>query len=213
MNKDVLQAKKDSVKEISDGLKNSSTIVVVSYQGLTVAELTELRRKLAEKNAHMSERMVKDDVYTSIHIEAYDLECRETKLGNEEITRDVPNVSEDAKTYLDESGIIIPGAEVKEGDILVGKVTPKGQTEPTPEEKLLMAIFAEKTKDGKDSSLRVPHGDRPSRRSRRSGGYYGRSVHRRTGHPANDAGLPYRRYGGHRYHSRSSPCSGTRRVA
>jgi len=106
----------------------------------------------------MSERMVKDDVYTSIHIEAYDLECRETKLGNEEITRDVPNVSEDAKTYLDESGIIIPGAEVKEGDILVGKVTPKGQTEPTPEEKLLMAIFAEKTKDGKDSSLRVPHG-------------------------------------------------------
>jgi DNA-directed RNA polymerase subunit beta len=106
----------------------------------------------------MSERMVKDDTYTSIHIEAYDLECRETKLGNEEITRDVPNVSEDAKTYLDERGIIIPGAEVKEGDILVGKVTPKGQTEPTPEEKLLMAIFAEKTKDGKDSSLRVPHG-------------------------------------------------------
>jgi DNA-directed RNA polymerase subunit beta len=106
----------------------------------------------------MSEKMVKDDTYTSIHIEAYDLECRETKLGDEEITRDVPNVSEDAKTYLDEEGIIIPGAEVKEGDILVGKVTPKGQTEPTPEEKLLMAIFAEKTKDGKDSSLRVPHG-------------------------------------------------------
>ncbi len=106
----------------------------------------------------MSERMVKEDFYTSIHIEAYDLECRETKLGNEEITRDIPNVSEDLKKYLDESGIIIPGAEVKEGDILVGKVTPKGQTEPTPEEKLLMAIFAEKTKDGKDSSLRVPHG-------------------------------------------------------
>jgi DNA-directed RNA polymerase subunit beta len=106
----------------------------------------------------MSERMVKDDTYTSIHIEKYELECRETKLGDEEITRDVPNVSEDAKTFLDERGIIIPGAEVKEGDILVGKVTPKGQTEPTPEEKLLMAIFAEKTKDGKDSSLRVPHG-------------------------------------------------------
>jgi DNA-directed RNA polymerase subunit beta len=106
----------------------------------------------------MSERMVKDDTYTSIHIEKYELECRETKLGNEEITRDIPNVSEDAKTYLDERGIIIPGAEVKEGDILVGKTTPKGQTEPTPEEKLLMAIFAEKTKDGKDSSLRVPHG-------------------------------------------------------
>ncbi len=106
----------------------------------------------------MSERMVKEDVYTSIHIEAYDLECRETKLGPEEITRDVPNVSEDAKANLDEDGIIVAGAEVKEGDILVGKVTPKGQTEPTPEEKLLAAIFAEKTKDGKDSSLRVPHG-------------------------------------------------------
>ena len=106
----------------------------------------------------MSERMVKEDIYTSIHIEAYDLECRETKLGAEEITRDVPNVGEDAKANLDEDGIIVAGAEVKEGDILVGKVTPKGQTEPTPEEKLLMAIFAEKTKDGKDSSLRVPHG-------------------------------------------------------
>lgn len=106
----------------------------------------------------MSERMVKDDVFTSIHIEKYELECRETKLGAEEITRDVPNVGEEAKAFLDERGIIVPGAEVKEGDILVGKVTPKGQTEPTPEEKLLMAIFAEKTKEGKDSSLRVPHG-------------------------------------------------------
>ncbi len=106
----------------------------------------------------MSERMVKDDCYTTIHIEDYDCECRETKLGNEEITREIPNVGEDAKTYLDENGIIIPGAEVKEGDILVGKVTPKGQSEPTPEEKLLMAIFAEKTKDVKDTSLRVPHG-------------------------------------------------------
>jgi DNA-directed RNA polymerase subunit beta len=106
----------------------------------------------------MSERMVKEDTFTSIHIEKYELECRDTKLGAEEITRDVPNVSEEAKTFLDERGIIVPGAEVKEGDILVGKVTPKGQTEPTPEEKLLMAIFAEKTKEGKDSSLRVPHG-------------------------------------------------------
>ena len=106
----------------------------------------------------MSERMVKDDVYTSIHIEKYEIECRDTKLGNEEITRDVPNVGEEAKAFLDERGIIIPGAEVKEGDILVGKITPKGQTEPTPEEKLLMAIFAEKAKEGKDSSLRVPHG-------------------------------------------------------
>ena len=107
----------------------------------------------------MSERLVKDDVYTSIHIERYELECRSIpKLGDEEITRDVPGVSESLKTYLDERGIIIPGSEVKEGDILVGKVTPRGQTEPTPEEKLLMAIFGEKTNEGKDASLRVPHG-------------------------------------------------------
>lgn len=106
----------------------------------------------------MSERMVKDDIYTSIHIEEYDVECRDTKLGPEEITRDIPNISEDSMTQLDERGIVIPGAEVKEGDILVGKITPKGQSEPTPEEKLLMAIFGDKTKDGKDNSLRVPHG-------------------------------------------------------
>ena len=106
----------------------------------------------------MSERLVKDDVYTSIHIEEYTLECRTTKLGDEEITRDIPNVSEEAKAYLDEFGIIIPGAEVKEDDILVGKTTPKGLVEPSPEEKLLMAIFADKSKDGKDTSLRVPHG-------------------------------------------------------
>ena len=106
----------------------------------------------------MSQRLVKDDVYTSIHIEDYDTECRETKLGPEEITRDVPNVSEEAKSHLDELGIVIPGPEVKEGDILVGKITPKGQTEPTPEEKLLMSIFGDRTKEGKDNSLRVPHG-------------------------------------------------------
>jgi DNA-directed RNA polymerase subunit beta len=107
----------------------------------------------------MSERLVKDDVYTSIHIERYELECRSIpKLGDEEITRDVPGVSEAAKAYLDERGIIVPGSEVKEGDILVGKVTPRGQTEPSPEEKLLMAIFGEKTNEGKDASLRVPHG-------------------------------------------------------
>ncbi|MFA5235256.1 MAG: DNA-directed RNA polymerase subunit beta [Bacilli bacterium] len=106
----------------------------------------------------MSERLVKEDVYTSIHIEEHTLECRATKLGNEEITRDVPNINEDAKAFLDDRGIIVPGAEVKENDILVGKVTPKGQTEPTAEEKLLRAIFSEKTKEGKDSSLRVPHG-------------------------------------------------------
>ena len=106
----------------------------------------------------MSERMVKEDTFTSIHISHYDCECHIGKLGNDVITRDIPNVSEDAKAFLDERGIIIPGAEVKEGDILVGKVAPKGQTEPTPEEKLLMAIFSEKVKDGKDESKRVPHG-------------------------------------------------------
>jgi DNA-directed RNA polymerase subunit beta len=106
----------------------------------------------------MSERLVKDDVYTSIHIEEHTLECRMTKLGKETITRDIPSTSEEAKAFLDERGIIIPGAEVKEGDILVGKTTPKGQTEPSSEEKLLRAIFSEKTKDDKDSSLRVPHG-------------------------------------------------------
>ena len=106
----------------------------------------------------MSERLVKDDTYTSVMIEKYEIECRETQLGDEEITRDIPNVGEDAKAYLDERGVIVVGAEVKEGDILVGKTTPKGQSEPTPEEKLLMAIFAEKAKEGKDASLRVPHG-------------------------------------------------------
>ena len=107
----------------------------------------------------MSERLVKDDVYTSIHIEKYDCECRSIpKLGDEEITADVPNVSTEAKAHLDNRGIVVVGTEVKEGDILVGKVTPRGQTEPTPEEKLLMAIFGEKTNEGKDASLRVPHG-------------------------------------------------------
>ena len=106
----------------------------------------------------MSERLVKEDVYTSIHIEEHKIESRETRLGAEEITRDIPNTSEEAKAHLDARGIVIPGAEVKEGDILVGKITPKGQTEPTPEEKLMMQIFGEKTKEGKDNSLRVPHG-------------------------------------------------------
>ena len=106
----------------------------------------------------MSENLVKDDTYTTIHIEEYTIECRDTKLGPEEITRDIPNVSEEARAFLGEDGIILKGVEVKEGDILVGKTTPKGQSEPTPEEKLLMAIFNEKTKDTKDSSLRVPHG-------------------------------------------------------
>lgn len=106
----------------------------------------------------MSERMVSDDVYTSIHVEEYDIDCRETKLGPEEITRDIPNVSEAAVRKLDSNGIIMVGAEVKEGDILVGKVTPKGQSEVSPEEKLLLAIFGEKSREVRDNSLKVPHG-------------------------------------------------------
>ncbi|MFC4651968.1 DNA-directed RNA polymerase subunit beta [Lactococcus nasutitermitis] len=106
----------------------------------------------------MSERMVKDDVYTSIAIEEYESETRDTKLGPEEITREIPNVGEEALRNLDENGIIRIGAEVKDGDILVGKVTPKGETDPTPEERLLRAIFGEKAREVRDTSLRTPHG-------------------------------------------------------
>ena len=106
----------------------------------------------------MSERLVKEDVYTSIHIEEYDIEVRDTKLGPEEITRDIPNVSQDACRHLDARGIVMIGAEVKEGDILVGKVTPKGQSEISPEEKLLLAIFGDKSREVRDNSLKVPHG-------------------------------------------------------
>lgn len=106
----------------------------------------------------MSERLVKDDVYTSIHIEEYESDSRDTKLGPEEITRDIPNVGEDALRNLDERGIIRIGAEVRDGDILVGKVTPKGVTELTAEERLLHAIFGEKAREVRDTSLRVPHG-------------------------------------------------------
>ena len=106
----------------------------------------------------ISERLVKDDVYTSIHIEEFEVEARETKLGPEEITRDIPNVGEEALKDLDESGIVRIGAEVEPGDILVGKITPKGETQLTPEEKLLRAIFGEKAEDVKDTSLRVPPG-------------------------------------------------------
>jgi len=106
----------------------------------------------------MNERLVKDDVYTSIHIEDYEIQCRETKLGPEEITRDIPNVGEEARKNLDSDGIVKIGTEVKEGDILVGKVTPKGMAELTSEEKLLHAIFGEKTREVRDTSLRVPHG-------------------------------------------------------
>ena len=107
----------------------------------------------------ISERLVKEDVYTSIHIEEYDCECRDTKLGPEEITRDIPNISDDGLKDLDENGIIRIGAEVRPGDILVGKVTPKGETELTAEERLLRAIFGEKAREVRDTSLRVPHGE------------------------------------------------------
>ena len=106
----------------------------------------------------MSERLIKDDVYTSIAIEEYESETRDTKLGPEEITREIPNVGDEALKNLDESGIIRIGAEVKDGDLLVGKVTPKGETDPTPEERLLRAIFGEKAREVRDTSLRVPHG-------------------------------------------------------
>jgi DNA-directed RNA polymerase subunit beta len=107
----------------------------------------------------ISERIVKDDVLTSIHIEEYEVQARDTKLGPEEITRDIPNASDDVLMNLDADGIIRIGAEVGSGDVLVGKVTPKGESEPTPEEKLLRAIFGEKAREVKDSSLKVPHGE------------------------------------------------------
>jgi len=107
----------------------------------------------------INERLVKEDVFTSIHIEEYDCECRDTKLGAEEITRDIPNVGDDSLKDLDENGIIRIGAEVRPGDILVGKVTPKGETELTAEERLLRAIFGEKAREVRDTSLRVPHGE------------------------------------------------------
>ena len=107
----------------------------------------------------INEKMVRDDVYTSIHIEKYEIEARETKLGPEEITRDIPNVGDDALKDLDENGVIRVGAEVHSGDILVGKVTPKGETELTAEERLLRAIFGEKAREVRDTSLKVPHGE------------------------------------------------------
>ena len=107
----------------------------------------------------VSEQVVRDDKFTSVHIEKHEVEARDTRLGPEEITRDIPNVGEDALKDLDETGVIRVGAEVNPGDILVGKITPKGETELTPEEKLLRAIFGEKAREVKDSSLRLPHGE------------------------------------------------------
>src|SRR5690606_36213901 len=107
----------------------------------------------------VSEKLVKEDVFTSIHIEQYESQARDTKLGAEEITRDIPNVGDDQLKDLDENGIVRIGAEVRPGDILVGKVTPKGETELTAEERLLRAIFGEKAREVRDTSLRVPHGE------------------------------------------------------
>ncbi|MDD2435056.1 MAG: DNA-directed RNA polymerase subunit beta [Bacilli bacterium] len=128
-------------------LGKNVTIAFMNYNGYNYEDAVIL-----------NERLVRDDVYTSIHIEDYQIECRDTKLGPEEFTRDIPNVSEDARKNLDESGIIRIGTEVKDDDILVGKVTPKGMAELTSEEKLLHAIFGEKTREVRDTSLRVPHG-------------------------------------------------------
>lgn len=128
-------------------LGKNMTIAFMTYNGYNF-----------EDAVIMNERLVKEDVYTSLHIEDYETQCRDTKLGPEEITRDIPNVSEDARKNLDENGIIKIGTEVKEGDILVGKVTPKGMADLTSEEKLLHAIFGEKTREVRNSSLTVPHG-------------------------------------------------------
>src|ERR1700744_1683484 len=106
----------------------------------------------------ISEKVVKEDLFTSVHISEYELEVRDTKLGEEELTPDIPNVSEEATKDLDENGIIRIGAHVGEGDILIGKITPKGETDPTPEEKLLRAIFGDKAGDAKDASLKAPSG-------------------------------------------------------
>jgi DNA-directed RNA polymerase subunit beta len=111
-----------------------------------------------EDSILISERVVKEDLFTSIHIEEFECTARDTKLGKEEITRDIPNVGEEAMMQLDEAGIVRIGAEVKTGDILVGKITPKGETQLSPEEKLLRAIFGEKAGDVRDTSLRVPPG-------------------------------------------------------
>ena len=128
-------------------LGKNLTIAFVNYDGYNYEDAVIL-----------NERLVNDDVFTSIHIKDYEIECRDTKLGSEEFTRDIPNVSEEARKNLDENGIIRIGTEVKDDDILVGKVTPKGMAELTSEEKLLHAIFGEKTREVRDTSLRVQHG-------------------------------------------------------
>ena len=130
-------------------LGQSVLVAFMSWEGLNFEDAIVL-----------SESIIRDDKFTSIHIEKYEVEARDTKLGPEEITRDIPNVGEESLRDLDEYGIVRVGAEVREGDILAGKITPKGETELTPEEKLLRAIFGEKAREVKDTSLRVPHGER-----------------------------------------------------
>ena len=136
-----------STKDGELALGKNMTVAFMTYNGYNYEDAVIL-----------NERLVKDDVYTSLHIDHYDIECRDTKLGPEEITRDIPNVGDDARKNLDANGIIRIGTEVREGDILVGKVTPKGVQELTSEEKLLHAIFGEKTREVRDTSLRVEHG-------------------------------------------------------
>ena len=155
------------IVKVGDKVKAGDTIIadgnstdmgeLALGKNLTVAFMT-FNGYNYEDAVILNENLVKDDAYTSLHLEDYEMQCRETKLGPEEITRDIPNVSEEARRNLDENGIITIGTEVKEGDILVGKVTPKGMAELTSEEKLLHAIFGEKTREVRDTSLRVPHG-------------------------------------------------------
>ncbi len=145
--KDMVIADGPSTDQGELALGKNVTVAFVNFDGYNYEDAVVL-----------NERLVKDDAYTSIHIKDYEIECRDTKLGAEEFTRDIPNVSEEARKNLDENGIIRIGTEVKDDDILVGKVTPKGMAELTSEEKLLHAIFGEKTREVRDTSLRVQHG-------------------------------------------------------
>ena len=145
--KDMVIADGPSTEKGELALGKNVTVAFMNFEGYNYEDAVIL-----------NERLVKDDVYTSIHISDYQIECRDTKLGPEEFTRDIPNVSEEARKNLDDNGIVRIGTEVKDDDILVGKVTPKGMAELTSEEKLLHAIFGEKTREVRDTSLRVPHG-------------------------------------------------------
>ncbi len=159
INQTPIVKKGDKVKKgqiIADGPSMENGDLALG-QNVTIAFMT-FEGYNYEDAVIMSDRLVKDDVYTTLHIESYEVECRNTKNGEELITPDVPNTSLEAKSHLDSRGIVLPGTDVKEGDILVGKVTPRGATEPSPDQKLLDAIFGDKSKDGKDTSLRVPHG-------------------------------------------------------